>query len=81
MLGERPAVVLEVTPWNVHGVGHVDVTVVYPDRRIDSARLGRESVPEDLQVGDHVVVDLAMNTIIAVRRARAPNGDAASEPG
>ena len=40
MLGELEAVVAEVKPWDVHGVGYVDVTVVYPDRMLETARLG-----------------------------------------
>jgi len=43
MLGEREAVVVEVKPWDVHGVGYVDVTVAYPDRMLETARLGRTS--------------------------------------
>lgn len=58
---------VQAEPFDVHGVGHVDVTVVYPDRRVETARLGRESVPPDLQAGDHVIVDLVMNMIVAVR--------------
>lgn len=68
MLGEVEAVVLEVKPWDVHGVGYVDVTVVFPDRTTDTARLGPESVPEDLQAGEQVVVSRAVNMIVAIRR-------------
>ena len=71
VLGEQEAVVLEVRPWDVHGVGHVDVTVVYPDRMVETARLGRESVPPDLAAGDRVLVAKAMNVVVEVRRAGA----------
>jgi hypothetical protein len=71
VLGEQEAVVLEVRPWDVHGVGHVDVTVVYPDRAVETARLGGESVPGDLAPGDHVVVVKAMNVVVEVRRPGA----------
>jgi hypothetical protein len=71
MLEEREAVVLEVRPWDVHGVGHVDVTVVYPDRSVETARLGRESVPQDLVAGEHVLVAKAMNVVVVVRRPDA----------
>jgi hypothetical protein len=71
VLGEQEAVVLEVRPWDVHGVGHVDVTLVYPDRTVETARLGRESVPGDLSAGDHVVVAKAMNVVVEVRRPGA----------
>ena len=71
VLGEQEAVVLEVRPWDVHGVGHVDVTIAYPDRTVETARLGRESVPEDLAAGDHVLVAKAMNVVVEVRRPEA----------
>lgn len=68
MLGEQKAVIAEVRPWDVHGVMHVDLTLVYPNRSVENARLGRESVPENLAVGEHVVVLKAMNVVVEVRR-------------
>lgn len=69
MLGEVDAVVVEVKPWDVHGVGYVDVTVAYRDRSTETARLGPESVPDDLQAGEQILVSRAVNMIVAVRRA------------
>jgi hypothetical protein len=69
MLGELEAVVVEVRPWDVHGVGYVDVTVVYPDRVLETARLGPESVPEDLEAGERVMLTKAVNMIVGIRRA------------
>ena len=69
MFGELEAVVVEVKPWDVHGVGYVDVTVVYPDRVLETARLGPESVPEDLKGGERVMVTKAVNMIVGIRRA------------
>lgn len=60
---------LEVRPWDVHGVTHVDVTLVYPDRTVGTARLGRESVPDGLEAGERVSVSKAANVIVEVRRA------------
>jgi hypothetical protein len=68
VLGEREAVVVEVKPWDVHGVGYVDVTVAYPDRVLETSRLGPESIPEDLQAGEPVLVSRAVNMIVAIRR-------------
>jgi len=68
VLGEREAVVVEVTPWDAHGVGYVDVTVVYPDRMLETARLGPESVPDDLRAGEPVFVTRAVNMIVGIRR-------------
>jgi hypothetical protein len=69
VLGELNAVVVEVAPFDVHGVGHVDVTVAYPDRVLETARLGRESTPVDLQPGELVMVRKAVNMIVSIRRA------------
>ena len=56
MLGEREAVVVEVKPWDVHGVAYVDVTVVYPVRLVETA-------------GERVMVTKAVNMIVGIRRA------------
>ena len=59
---------VEVRAFDVHGVAHLDVTVVYPDRTVGTARLGSESVPSDLAAGDQVLVAEAMNVIVSIRR-------------
>jgi hypothetical protein len=61
--------VLAIKPWDVHGVGYVDVTVAYRDRSTETARLGHESVPSDLTAGDEVLVSKAVNMIVGIRRA------------
>ena len=71
VLGEQEAVVVEIRPWDVHGVGHVDVTLVYPDRTVETARLGSESVAAGLVAGDTVLVAKAMNVVVEVRRPGA----------
>jgi len=68
MLEEREAVVVEVRPWNVHGSSFLDVTVVYADRSVETARLGSESAPADLKVGERVIVRTVMRTIVEVSR-------------
>ncbi len=60
---------IEVRPWDVHGVGYIDVTVAYRDRTVETARLGRESVPDGLEPGEEVLVSRAVNVIVAMRRA------------
>jgi hypothetical protein len=67
VLSEREALVLEVKPWDVHGVAYVDVTVAFADRTVEAGRLGRESVPENLRAGDRVLVMTAANMIVALR--------------
>jgi hypothetical protein len=68
VLGEQEAMVIQVKPWDEHGVGYVDVTVAYRDRSVETARLGRESVPDDLEAGDEVLVDKAVNMIVGLRK-------------
>jgi hypothetical protein len=69
MLGEVEALVVDVRGFDVHGVGYVDVTVAYRDRSTATTRLGQESVPAELAVGDQVVVRLVANMIVGIDRA------------
>lgn len=68
VLGEREATVLEVTSLDVHGVGYADVVVTLEGGRLQTARLGAESIPEDLRVGERVLASMAANMIVAIRR-------------
>ena len=68
MLGEEEAVVLEVTPLDVHGVRYYDLAVGFPDRSVRQARLGAESVPGDLAQGDRVLATVVANMVVSVRR-------------
>jgi hypothetical protein len=84
MLGDDEAMVLEVRGLDVHGVGYVDVTVGFRGGATTTARLGRESVPDDLRAGEVVLVSRAMSVVVAIRRADAPPDGAApgsSAPG
>lgn len=68
MLGEADALVVEVSRFDVHGVGYADVTVAYRDRSVATARLGAESLPDDLALGEQVVVRTAANMIVSIER-------------
>jgi hypothetical protein len=68
VLEEREAMVVEVRPWNVHGSPFLDVTLAYPDRSVETARLGTESAPADLKAGDRVIVRTVMRTIVGLSR-------------
>lgn len=68
-MGEIEAEVLECRAVDVHGVGYADVTLVFPGGVVESARLGRESIPVDLLPGERVMVTKAVNVIVAIRRA------------
>jgi hypothetical protein len=68
MLGERRAMVLEVTPFLLHDVTYWDVAVTYEDRSVERARLGPEGVPDDLRAGEVVLAMRAANMIVSLRR-------------
>jgi hypothetical protein len=68
VLGEEEALVLEVAPFDLHGVRYYDLSVGFPDRSVQQARLGAESVPDGLQKGDRVLATRVANMVISVRR-------------
>jgi hypothetical protein len=69
MMGEAKGIVLEITPFELHGVRYADVAVKFDDTgAIDSARLGPEAVPDGLKAGDTVLAMRAANMIISLRR-------------
>jgi hypothetical protein len=68
VLGEEEAVVLEVTTLDLHGVTYYDLAVGFRDRSVQQARLGAESVPEDLRSGDQVLATRVANMVVSIRR-------------
>lgn len=68
MIGEEEAQVREVKPFLLHGVTYFDVTVAYPDGRVEAARLGPEGVPDELRAGEQVLAMRAANMIVSLRR-------------
>ena len=73
MFGEQEALVLEVKPFPLHGVTYYDVRVAFRDRSVHEARLGPESVPDDLEPGEEVLAMQAANMVVSLRRSR-PKG-------
>jgi hypothetical protein len=69
VLGEEEALVLEVKPFEVHGLTYYDVTVAFRDRSIAQARLGPEAVPENLESGEQVLVSRVAGMLISLKRA------------
>ncbi len=65
---EVEAEVVEVKPFDLHGVRYHDVTIAYPDRTVDNARLGPEGVPAELSVGETVIATKVMNMVVSLRR-------------
>jgi hypothetical protein len=68
VFGEQEAVVVDVTPFPLHGVTYYDVTVVFQDRSVQQARLGPEGVPDGVQAGDHVMAMRAGNMVVSLRK-------------
>lgn len=68
MIGEQEVVVLEVRPFDLHGVTYYDLTVMFSDRTVEQARLGPEGVPTDLQPGERVLATRVANMVISLRR-------------
>jgi hypothetical protein len=68
VLGDREAVVREVNPFGLHGVTYYDLAVAFADGTTQTARLGPEAVPEGLEAGERVLVTMAANMVISVRR-------------
>jgi hypothetical protein len=73
MLRDEEAVVVDTKPFNLHGVHYQDVTITYPDRSFDHARLGPESVPENLQPSEVVLAMKVSNMVVSHRRTSEPN--------
>lgn len=68
MLGEQDAVVVELRPFDLHGVVYHDVTIRFPDGSMETARLGPEAVPEKLEAGEPVLATRVANMIVSLRR-------------
>ena len=54
--GSKPAVVKKIQPVSIHGQISLDVYVFDPDDpqgQVSLARIGPESVPKNLEPGDH----------------------------
>jgi hypothetical protein len=75
VLHEEEAVVVDIKPFNLHGVNYQDVTITYPDRSVDHARLGPEGVPENLQPGEVVLAMRVSNMVVSLRRSSERNDE------
>jgi hypothetical protein len=68
VLGEQEAVVTAVRPFDLHGVTYYDLELMFQDKSIQTARLGPEAVPEGLHAGERVLVTMAANMAVSLRR-------------
>jgi hypothetical protein len=69
MMGEREAVIQDVSTVSIHGMPYVDVTLRFEDGTSDTSRLGPEAVPHDLQPGEAVQATVVANIVVSLRRA------------
>jgi hypothetical protein len=69
VLGAREAEVLELRWVDVHGVAYADIVLRFADGVVAPTRIGRESIPTDLEVGERVMVSEAVNVVVQIRRS------------
>ncbi len=69
MTGESDVEVVDIRSVDVHGVVYVDLAIRFADGTTGQARLGQESVPDDLRNGDHVLAMRVANIVVSLRRA------------
>jgi hypothetical protein len=69
--GSKPAVVKKIQPVSIHGQISLDVYVVDPEDlqgQVSLARIGPESVPRDLEVGDAVELHYLLGVVTQITR-------------
>jgi hypothetical protein len=66
--GTGEAVVTEVKPFDLHGVTYYDLALIFSDGSMQSARLGPEDLPDWLKAEDRVLVTMAANMVVSLRR-------------
>jgi hypothetical protein len=71
MMGESDVEVVDVRRVDVHGVVYVDLAIRFPDGTAAQARLGSESVPDDLRAGEHVLAMRVAQMVVSVRRGES----------
>lgn len=69
--GTRPALVKKVQPVSIHGQISLDVYFVDPedpDGQVSRARIGEESVPRDLEPGQHVTLHYLLGVVTQITK-------------
>ena len=69
--GTRTAVVKRLQPVSVHGQVSIDVFWVDPDdpeEELRHARVGDESVPRDMEIGDKVTLHYLMGVVTQITK-------------
>lgn len=69
--GTRAAIVKRVQPVSIHGQVSLDVFWVDPDdpeEEVRHARVGNESVPRDMNIGDTVTLHYLMGVVTQITK-------------
>lgn len=69
--GTKTAIVQHIQPVSIHGQISLDVYVVDaddPDAQPSLARVGEESVPRGLEVGDRVILHYVLGVVTHISR-------------
>lgn len=69
--GSKPAIVRKIQPVSIHGQVSLDVYYVDaedPDSQVRIARVGKESVPRDLDAGDKVELHYVVGVVTHVTK-------------
>lgn len=71
--GTRTAILKKIQPVSIHGQVSYDVHYVFvedDEERTQVARVGREDVAMGLEPGDRVSLEILLNQVVRVDRAR-----------
>jgi hypothetical protein len=69
--GSKPAIVRKIQPISIHGQVSLDVYYVDPDDeqgQVRIARVGKESVPRDIEAGDTVELHYLVGVVTHVTK-------------
>lgn len=69
--GSKPAVVKKIQPVSIHGQVSLDVYYTEPDDpdgQVRIARVGKESIPQGLDAGDHVDLHFVVGVVTHITR-------------
>ena len=70
--GSKPAIVRKIQPVSIHGQVSLDVYYVDPDDtdgQVRIARVGKESLPRDVEAGDKVDLHYVVGVVTHVTKA------------
>ena len=69
--GSKPGLIKKIQPVSIHGQISLDVHFVDPDEpqgQVSLARVGAESIPKDIEVGDTVELHYLLGAVTHITR-------------